>query len=64
MINDIHPAFPTQNNPGLTTRDYIAVMAMQAIIMANGDEDRDADDVAEVAFTYADALIARSNKVV
>ncbi len=63
MINDIHPAFPTENYLGLTTRDYIAVMAMQAIIMANGDEDRDADDVAEVAFTYADALIARSNNV-
>jgi hypothetical protein len=57
-------AFPSGHNPqrgrqedGMTLRDYFAAKAMQALIW-NQDVDLESkDDVAEVAYEYADVML-------
>lgn len=51
-------AFPVNNaNVGITTRDYIAIMAMQSLI----SEARSFDAIAFIAYRIADAMIEESN---
>lgn len=50
-------------NIGINVRDYIAIKAMTAIISHPGMEPDDSsrEGVAELAYEFADALIAQSN---
>ena len=58
------PAFPDGNRPGLTQRDYTAIMAMQPLlgVMSGFDpcEGSETKDMAEMAYRIADAMIAAS----
>lgn len=72
-IDDGGPAFPVENmieegkivvNRGMSLRDYFAAKAMQAIIYKITTINSDSgiirnrpQDVSEVAYTYADAMI-------
>lgn len=68
-MNNI-PAFPLHNHgtqtlgmhfTGMTLRDYFAAKAMQSL-MWNKDLDLDTrEDVAEVAYAYADTMIKARN---
>ena len=57
-------AFPSGHNPktgtqesGMTLRDYFAAKAMQSLLW-NQDVDLESkEDVAEVAYAYADAML-------
>ena len=58
------PAFPSENNFGLTMRDYFAAAALNALLSKprTGSLDEPHARCAEVAYAYADAmLIARSS---
>ena len=44
-------------HPGMTMRDYFAVMAMQALIYGSKGDDNEIVDAAEDAYSYADAMM-------
>ena len=57
-------AFPSGHNPqrgrqedGMTLRDYFAAKAMQALIWNQDVNLESKDDVAEVAYEYADVML-------
>lgn len=63
------PAFPTDlavQVSGMTLRDWYAGQALAGIatlwLTASGDAAETATDTAKVAFTIADAMIAKRNK--
>lgn len=71
----IEPAFPIvltlahEVHYGLTIRDYFAAKAMQAMLSFPGDERRGnhynnntPEGVAEMAYNYADAMLAEREK--
>ena len=62
MTDDRHePAFPVHTGyTGLTKREYIAIMAMQAIIPENNNSDW-AERVAAKSIKMADALLKELN---
>lgn len=68
-MNPNKPFFPVTEDlgtdyQGISTRDYIAIEAMKSVIEArflpNVEPHR--DFVARIAYEFADALIAESNK--
>jgi hypothetical protein len=54
------PAFPSENNFGLTIRDYFAAAALNALLSKprTGSIDEPHARYAEVAYAYADAMLA------
>ncbi len=69
--NDDRYAFPSDHNReerqfGMTKREYFAAQAMQAILQSlhtRGEIDPDANFVAEQAFTLANAMLERTNRL-
>lgn len=58
MNNNHSPAFPCEQ--GLSKREYIAVLAMQGLLVNLGlDLAHDVDDAAETTVLFADKLLAR-----
>ena len=58
------PALPSENDFGLTLRDYFAAAALNALLSKPRTETKDdvAARYAEIAYAYADAmLVARSS---
>lgn len=67
MLTTGHPAFGfSDSKPGIDQRDYVAVAAMQAILSAGeyrfAPMGNDAEKVADLAYTVANAMIVRSNR--
>lgn len=69
MTPDESPAFPWLNpvtkldNPGLTKRELIAAMAMQALIANQWSQsESELEDYAKDAFDMADALLKELSK--
>lgn len=72
MKDDGGPAFPAwelngAGNPkmtcfGMTLRDYFAAKAMQAEIVNQGLEGRDAEHIAGMAYEMADAMLKVRSK--
>ncbi len=61
------PAFPSEDNLGLTMRDYFAAAALNALLSKprTGSMDEPHARYAEVAYAYADAmLVARSGGLI
>jgi hypothetical protein len=61
------PVLPSENNFGLTMRDYFAAAALNALLSKprTGSIDEPHARYAEVAYAYADAmLVARSSGLV
>jgi hypothetical protein len=71
-MNDGGPAFPVVCNdlskyqlvePGMSLRDWFAGMAMQAFLSEYGSDEKEEDQqIAEVVYKLADAMIAERNK--
>lgn len=62
-----HPALPSENDFGLTMRDYFAATALNALLSTSRvDEKTDPPArCAEIAYAYADAmLVARSSGLI
>jgi hypothetical protein len=58
------PALPSENDFGLTMRDYLAAAALNALLSKPRTETKDEPPArcAEIAYAYADAmLVARSS---
>jgi hypothetical protein len=61
------PAFPSENNFGLTMRDYFAAAALNALLSKPRTETKDEPPAryAEIAYAFADAmLVARSSGLI
>lgn len=62
------PAFPSMRyefggeDDGMTLRDYFAAKAMQGLIACGGVSDTTAKWIAEIAYCYADAMLAEREK--
>lgn len=44
---------------GLTKREYFAAMAMQGLLAKHGDDDYQAEQIADYAVAHADALLKK-----
>lgn len=51
----------TTESEGMTLRDYIAIHAMQSLMWDKDLNLDNKDDVAEVAYAYADAMLEARN---
>ena len=57
-------AFPTDNNEGMTLRDYFAAKALPTITARYENLNQNHDYIAKLAYCLADAMItARGNKL-
>ena len=67
VIDDIStsggPAFPTSQSRGMSLRDWFAGQALLALAGLAKDLFNDAPTVADVAYHFADAMIAARDKV-
>ena len=59
-----HHVFPSKINDtvyqGLEARDYIAIQAMAGLSANPGQNERSFEDIADMAYKQADAMIKRS----
>lgn len=66
MSNDGGPAFPIHwenHDKGMTLRDYFAAKVMHAVLSTPKEMQATADDIAEMSYEMANAMLkARNNK--